>query len=105
IFVPLRMEVDHEINKSSLEPSPGPTIDDKAGAGELGGAFKIQDAEVFPEVPVGFRLEIEIANRPPSTHLPVLLLGSAHGALLVREIGNHHQKSLKLLLDPLEFLV
>jgi hypothetical protein len=43
--------------------APAPIVDGEACAGELGGAFEVEDAEGFAELPVGLGREVPGALR------------------------------------------
>ena len=47
------VQVEHEADEGALEAGTCAHVDGKTRAGELGGAFEIEDAEGFAELPVG----------------------------------------------------
>src|SRR5258707_8094017 len=87
VAVAAGMDVQHEVDERPLEQGAGAEVDGEAGAGELGAALEVEDAELGPQVPVGLGREIEVprdAHRPLAT---VVRLVPADGNRGVRQIG------------------
>ena len=53
------VEVEHEVGEGALEAGSLAVVDDEAGAGDLGGALEVEDAEALAELPVGEGGEVE----------------------------------------------
>ena len=96
------VEVEHEVDQRPLEQGPGPEVDREAGAGELGAAFEIQDAERRPEVPVGLGWKVEGARGAHRALAAVGGLVLAHRDAVVRQVGQGVLDGQQLGLDRLE---
>ena len=96
------MEVEHEVDQRPLEPGTGAEVDGEAGAGDLGAALEVEDAEGRAEVPVGLGLEVEVARLadPPLDPVGGLVLALRHG--VVGKIGEAGLDLDELWIDPSE---
>ena len=65
VAVLARVEVEHEGDQGALQPGARSEVDREAGAGDLGAALEVKDAECRPQVPVRLGLEVE---RPRLAH-------------------------------------
>ncbi len=72
--------------------APRPHVDDEAGASDLRGSLKIEDAELGSEIPVRFGRERERRDGSPAADLDIILGASASGNGFVRQVrdAGHH---------------
>ena len=66
IAVLARMHVEHEVDEGALQFGAHVPIEREARAGNFGGAFQVEDAQVLAQVPVGLGFEIERGRRAPA---------------------------------------
>ena len=81
------VQVEHEVDQRPLEPRPEAPVDGKAGAGELGAALEVEDAQLRSEIPVCLGLEVEGRRLPHQPLHPVggFVLAQRHA--VVRQVG------------------
>ena len=82
-----RVEVEHEVGEGALEPGTLAEVDDEAGAGDLGGAVEVEDAEGFAELPVGLGGEVEGGGSAPDLLFDVVGFGAADGDVVLWKVG------------------
>src|SRR6185295_14319768 len=95
-------EVQHEIDKGALKQGAGAEVDGEAGAGELGTALEVEDAERRAEVPVGLGLEVELTGDPYRPLDAVGALVLADRDAFVRQVRKSLLDRQQLRLDRLE---
>ena len=98
VAVLARVHVQHEIDEGALQPGPCAEVEREAGAGDLGGALEIQDAEARADVPVGLRLEVEARRLAPGLDHGVVRAVPADRYRGVRQVGDAHQQAVQPLL-------
>ena len=81
------VEVEHEVGEGSLEAGAGAELQDEAGAGDLGGALEVEDAEGFADLPVGLGGEVEGGDGAPGLLDDVVELGGAGGDGVMGKVG------------------
>ena len=81
------VEVEHEVGEGALEAGAGAELQDEAGAGDLGGALEVEDAERFADLPVRLGREVEGGDRAPGLLDDVVVLGDAGGYGVVGKVG------------------
>ena len=88
VAVLLRVQVEHEADEGPFEPRARAHVDGEARAGELGGAFQVENAERFAEFPVRLGFEVEAGFRAPGFYGDVVGFGRAGGDFVAGEVGN-----------------
>src|SRR3954463_6918467 len=83
-----RVEVEHEVGEGALKACTGTEVEDEAGAGDLGGAIKVQDVQGFTELPVGPGGEVEGGLNAPGFFFAVGVLVATHGDRVLGQIGD-----------------
>ncbi len=53
------VQVEHKVNQSPLQPCPGAAVKDKTRPGHLAAALKIDDPQVFRDLPVRPRFKLQ----------------------------------------------
>ncbi len=81
------MEVEHEVGEGALEAGTLAEVDDEAGAGDLGGAVEVEDAEGLAELPVGLGGEVEGGDFAPGFFEAVAVLVLADRDVVLGEVG------------------
>ncbi len=95
------MQVEHEVHQGALELGAEIPVESEAGAGDLGGAFQVEDAELLAELPVRLGGEIECGRRAPALDFDVGVLVVADGDGVVRKVGNAGQNVVELAVGGL----
>ena len=80
------VEVEHEVGESAFETRAQRPVDGEARAGEFGGAFEVEDAELLAEFPVRLGREIELGRSAPAAGFDVVGLTLADGHAVIRKI-------------------
>ncbi len=88
VAVLLHMQVNHPRDEGPLKLGPQALEDVEAGAGELHPSLEINDPQSRAQLPMGQRLEVELARLALGAHYHVLALVLAHGHLLVGHVGH-----------------
>ncbi len=96
------MQVDHELRQCAMQPRDRATQQRKARAGQLGGGFKVQPAELFAEGNVVFDFEIELSRRAPAAHFDVVVFVLADRNRLVRQVRDTEQDRIEFGLDRIQ---
>ena len=94
------MQVEHEADQSSLEPRARAHVNGEACAGELGGAFQIENAESLAQFPVGLGGEVPCAVSGVGEVGPdddVVGFGLSCRHFVAREVGDAGEREAKLL--------
>ena len=81
------VQVEHELREGAFEAGAGADVDDEAGAGDLGGALEVEDAERLAELPVGLGREGEGAGLAPGFDQQIVLLRGARRDVVGGEVG------------------
>ena len=86
------MQVEHEVGEGALEARSLPEVDDEAGAGDLGGAVEVEDAEGLAQFPVGLGGEVEGGLLAPGFFDAVVVLILPTGTSSCGQVGQglHH---------------
>ncbi len=89
------VKVEHEVNQGALESCAHAFVKSETSAGDLGGPVKIDNVQVFGQVPVRLGLERELrrltALRRPPPDLLVVVLVLAVGHRGMRQVRNSEQ--------------
>ena len=64
VAVLARMHVEHEVDQRAFQLARPAPINGEPRAGDLGGAFQIQDAQLRAQIPMRLGFEIELARLP-----------------------------------------
>ncbi len=97
------VDIEHEINKSPFQSGAGPPVQRESGPGHAGGPFEIQDAEGFPQIPVGLGFEIEHRRLAPGFHHGVGPFVRADGDGFVGHIGNEQEDVPEAIFNGSQF--
>ena len=89
------VRVEHEIDQRALQLRAHAPVERETGAGNLGGALEIEDAQFGAEVPVRFGLEIELRRIAHAAHFQIVVGILAHRHGIVRHVGNSGQQFLE----------
>ena len=98
------VQIEHEIDQRALELRALAEVDGKACAGDFGGAFKVEDAEIRADVPMGLGVEVEPAGLTPFLDFDVRGLILASRDALVREVGNRGEVLAELVFEQIGLL-
>ena len=60
------VQVEHEVHQGAFELGAEIPVESEAGAGDFGGAFQVEDAELLAELPVRLGGEVELGLACPS---------------------------------------
>src|SRR6185369_2861849 len=82
-----RVDVEHEIDKSSLEPGAGTVQYRKPRTGDLRRSLLVQNAQSFTEIDVILWLEIEITRLAPAADLLIAFFVGSDRDILGRNVG------------------
>jgi hypothetical protein len=85
------VHIEHEIDQGALQFRAHVPVQGEACAGDFGGAFEVENAELGSEIPVRLRLEVEARRLGEAPHLNVVLRRAAHRNGLMRDIGNSRE--------------
>jgi len=97
-----RVEVEHEADQRPLEARPCSHVDGEARAGELGGAFEIQNPKRLAQFPVrlGGKVPRPLRRvREMRLYHYVVGLGFAGGYFIARKVGNAGEREAELLVE------
>src|SRR5262249_35909647 len=72
IAVFLCVDIQHEIDQRTFHACSGSCEQRKPGTGNLGGTLQVHDSQRRAQIPVGFRLKVELRRTAHSTDLHVL---------------------------------
>ena len=84
----LGVHVEHEADERALEAGARAHVDGEPCSAELGGALKVEDAELLAEFPVRLGREVEVRLLAPRLDGDVIFLGFADGDLVAGKVGN-----------------
>ncbi len=101
----LSVDVEEEVYNRTIEAGSGTPVEGEAGAGNLDGAFEIEDAEFGAEVPMGLGFEIELCGFAGAAHLDVIVGRFSDGDRFVRDVGDAGEERLELVVDGLDLFV
>ena len=91
------MQVEHEADEGTLKARARAHIHGEASAGEFGGAFEVEDAELFANLPVRLGREGEGGNFAPGFYRDVVGIRAASGDLIAGQVGDAGERETKLL--------
>ena len=97
--------VQIEIDDGALQRGAEALVEMEAGAGDLGGRFRIQNIQSLADVPVGFRLKREFFWLSPAADLHIVAVIVAYRHTLVGHIGDGEQNLLLLVFQFTELAV
>jgi len=80
------MHVEHPVDERTLEAGPFPSEKRKAGTGNLRTARQIEQAQRFPQLPVGPRREADLHGLAPLPHAAPLALPTVRH-VVERQVG------------------
>ncbi|MNT36309.1 hypothetical protein D3C72_1723830 [compost metagenome] len=75
----------------------------ETGAGQLGGGFEVQPAELLAQGHMVLNREIEGSRGPPTAHFDVAVFVFADRHGFVRQVGNAQQDRVQFGLDRVQF--
>ncbi len=93
------MHVEHEADEGTFEAGARTHVDGEARTAEFGGAFEVEDAELFAEFPVRFWGEVEVRLFAPGFDREIVFLGFAGGDFIAGEIGNAREGKAHLFVE------
>ena len=97
-----RVQIEHEVDQRPREPRAGAAQHRKPRAGDARGPLEVDDAERGAQIPVRLRREVERPRLADTPHLDVVGRARACRHAFVREIGQHEQRLIALVLDGVE---
>ena len=80
------VEVEHEVGDGALEAGALAVVDDEAGAGDLGGALEVEDAEALADFAVGEGGKVEGGGRAPGFFDAIGMLVRADGDYVLGKV-------------------
>ena len=86
------MHIEEEIDQRALQLRAQAPVEREAGAGQLGGAFQIEDAERLSQLPVRLGCEVEFRRLAPAPYFLVVIGRAAYWDTRVRHVGNPDQQ-------------
>ncbi len=89
------VEIEHEVGEGALEARSGAVVDDETGAGDFSGPVEVEDVEVFAEIPVRFRGEVEGGLSAPGFLLAVGMFVGADGNGVLGEVWDGLEDGLE----------
>jgi len=92
----------HEVDQRAFQLGAGAEQHGEAGAGDLGGALEVDDAELRAQIPVRLRLEVERPRLAPRPHDDVVGGAPPDRHRRVGQIGQPGHQAGALLLDAVE---
>src|SRR5690349_11113061 len=93
------MRVEHEVRQGAFQPSAEIPVDREARHCNLGGAGGVEDAERFPQLPMGLGRERELARLAPAADLHVVEFRLADWNALMRKVRQGAQNFAQLRVD------
>ena len=102
------VEVEHEADERTFEPSTRAHVDGEARTGELRGSLEIEDAESLADLPVRLGGEVPCAVRSfgqMGLHDDVVFFGFAGGDFVAGEVGDAGEGEAKLVVEAGSSLV
>ena len=97
------VQMEHEVDQRTREPSASADQHRKACARDLGAALEVDNPEGGAKVPVRLWCKAERSRRAVPTHLDVVGTALPDRHRLVRQIRKHLQAAIPALLDGIEF--
>src|SRR5690349_8861944 len=97
--------IEHEIDQCALKFRAQTVVDGKSRTCNLRRPLKIQNAEIWPEVPMRLRLEIELPRFAHAANLDVFFFTLADWYGFLRKVRNPGQQFAESIIHFLRALV
>ena len=90
------VHVQEEIRQRAFQPRSSSAIEGKARPGDLNGSLQVENPGLFPNFPMGLRLEIKVWGSTPPPYLDVFIRAFAYRHGRVQQVG-HGEHEIPLL--------
>ncbi|MOA02415.1 hypothetical protein D3C78_1218660 [compost metagenome] len=97
------VQVDHELRQGAVQTGNRAAQQGETGAGQLGGGFEVQPAELLAQGDVVLNREIEGSRGAPAAHFDVAVFVFADRYRFVRQVGDTQQDRVQIGLDRVQF--